>query len=181
MNILTTLKRLINVFYLVFIIIACLSMVAPFYGATGASFIQVTKEVLSMHGTDMYISTGFEYWVNLFWNVFHLGMFFMILFYLRKFVIQSVVGESFDKSTRKYLNLAGTIAFVYGSIRLISNILSPFFFESMNVELYAMILSLDFLGFGSPFFISLIGLVFIYLSQVLELSDIINEESRLTI
>lgn len=104
----------------------------------------------------------------------------MILFYLRRFVMNSVGGNSLDKSTRKYLKLAGVFCLIYGVLEIhdFSGIIS---FYMHGAELNSSMITSGFLDFGALCFTFLIGLFFIYLSKVLELSEVIKQENQLTI
>lgn len=104
----------------------------------------------------------------------------MILFFLRKFVHNSDMGAPFDRSTRKNLKLSGIFCLIYGLIRIpeLTGILT---FYRVTGEVPLSNIWSGLLDIGSFFYIILIGLFFIYLSKVLETSDAIRQENKLTI
>ncbi len=182
MDVLTVLKHAINAFFFVYLIIACLWMIPPINGTPGLDFINVINNtVTNGSGGPVEEIEGAFYWYQLIWFTFHIIMFLLILFFFRKFVLHSVVGESFDKSTRKYLRYAGICCIIYGAIRVCTDVIGPLAYYWRGAQDYLVMLSMDFVGFGSPFFTLIIGLFFMYLSKVLALSEMIHHENELTI
>ena len=163
MKVLQILKYLVNFSLVVFLVTAFFSVLHPF---TDSFYTGVEME--------KYL------WVQVTYIAVHLGVIFMILYYLRRFIVNSANGKSLDKLTRKYLRMAGIFCLLYGIIKIpqLSAFLS-FYFNYTSSD--SSILSAGFMEVGSLCFTFLIGLFFIYLSKVLELSDMIEKENRLTI
>jgi len=182
MKVLRTLKHLINFFFFAYIIAACLWVIPPLYGAGESDFITVLNSMMSSEaGGLINRAEGPEYWFFLIWFLANIGLFFTIIFYLRKFVLNSVVGDTFDKSTRKYLRRAGVVSVIYSLLSLLLSLSGRLqFFWSGGAD-FVSLFTFDFLGLGSPYFTTLMGLFFIYLSKVLELSESIQQENLLTI
>ncbi len=181
MKVLLTLKHLINFFFFLFLVLAVLWMIPPLYGALGHDFIAVIKEILTNGAGTIERAEGAYYWYLLIWFSFHIIMFFMIIYYLRRFVLESIVQGAFDRGTRKYLRLAGILFVIYGVVRIPSNLIAPLFFYWSGGENYLSFITMDLMGFDSPLFMTLIGLFFIYIAKTLELSEMLQEENRLTI
>ncbi len=125
-------------------------------------------------------SSDFYSWRSIMYILIHEIIILMVLYYLRKFVINADRGTPLDKSTRKYLKLSGIFCVIYGFLecynltgffefyRVIGEYNDPFFVQSIW-------------AFSSIIFAIFIGLFLIYLSKVLASSDELRQENILTI
>ncbi len=163
MKILVVLKHLMNFIFLAFILSSVFMLSRPFFD----------NSMGEVSNTQFIIG-------QLVLPLVHVGFIFMILFYLRKFVIQSFKGDTLQKSTTKHLKLAGIFCIVYGVIRLpqIFGIIQ--FYSIVGME-NPFLLFEDFLNLGSLYYTILIGLFFIYLSKIMDQSNLIKQENQLTI
>ena len=163
MKTLKSLKHLINFSFLIFIASVFFVFIQPFFDT---SYTQIDKESF--------------FWITLFFVAFHMGIIFMILFYLRKFIINSIGGNPLDKSTRNCLKIAGIFCLIYGAIR-IYEVSGIFAFYRYGGEINSSLITDGILHFGSLCFTWIVGLFFIYLSIVLEESEVLKQENQLTI
>ena len=162
MKVITILKYLVNFIFIAFLLTSALVLSNPFWDS---SFAEVsTVEVV---------------W-KLVFSLIHLSVIFMILFYLRKFVQGSDMGTPFDQATRKYLRLSGIFCLVYSMIKVFDIAGLITYFRVIG-DYDLRLVSESFLDFGSFFYLLFFGVFFIYLSKVLETSDLIREENKLTI
>jgi len=163
MKILTVLKGLINFIFLAFLIAALTVILIPFYHQSYSDYS--SSEVFSM---------------LILVPVFHLTVTFLILYYLRKFVYHSLENTPLDELSRKYLKLSGIFCVISGIIK-IPQLTGLITFYNVTGELKTSMIASQFLDFDSLFFIILIGIFFIYLSMVLDKSDELRQENKLTI
>ncbi len=163
MKVLTLLKHFINFIFVAFILSAILMIVVPFYNQAYTDY-----------------NASDTFWMLIIFPVVHSLIIFMILFYLRKFVNHSHIGTPLDKSTRKYLKMSGVFCLISGLIR-IPEVIGIIEFYRISGEFDPLLVTNGFIDFGSLFYIILIGLFFIYLAIVLESSDVIRQENKLTI
>lgn len=163
MKILSALKHLTNFIFIAYIISAILILILPFINPS----IQIST------GPDKYL-------VYLAMPLLYLLIIFGILFFLRKFVVTSFRKEPIDESARKNLKFSGLFCILYGVISIPKIFALIQFYRISETTNISFMLSHIF-DFGSIFYMILIGLFFIYLSKVLETSDIINQENKLTI
>jgi len=163
MKILSVLKYLINFIFLTFLIAAITVMIIPFYHQSYSDY-----------------SSTEVFWMLIIYPIVHLLVTFLILYYLRKFVYYSFDGAPMDESSRKYLKLSGIFCVISGIIK-IPQFTGLITFYNISGELKTSMIASQFLDFDSLFFIILVGLFFIYLSKVLDKSDELRQENKLTI
>lgn len=166
MKVLTLLKHLINFLFFAFLGSACLLYIGPFVSPSFADYN--SREI---------------FWLLTVFPLVHLIIIFMILFFLRKFVLHATVGTPLDASSRKYLKLSGIFCLIYGLLRVPQFFALITFYRVVGFDDVNSISQLTgfFVDLGSLFYSLLIGLFFIYLSKVLESSYLIKQENQLTI
>ena len=162
MDVLKTLKYLVNFIFIAFIISAVIMLASPYYDQSYVDYS--SSNVLGM----------------LIFSIVHLIPIFLILFYLRKFVLGSDIGTPFDKATRNNLKLSGIFCLISGMIKA-SEVAGVFAYYSYTKDYNASLITNNFFDFDSVFYMTFFGLFFIYLSKVLETSDLMREENKLTI
>lgn len=160
MKLLTVLKYSINFIFFSFILTELLVHVLSIYNGQYAS--------------DIY------FWWTITYILIHEIIILMVLYYLRKFVLNADKGTPLDKSTRKYLKLSGIFCLIYGFLDSYKLII-VFEFYSTTGEYNNPFFVENIWACSSLFFTIFIGLFFIYLSQVLASSDEIRQENKLTI
>jgi len=163
MTLLTVLKHLINFVYFAFIIMAILLITMPFIDNSYLNY-----------------SSSERYWLLVGFPAVHLILMFAILFYLRKFVLKSASGTPLDYSARKYLKPAGVLCLIFGLLKAPA-IAAIIEFMRVTGEFNTITIFHSFSSFDSVFYLILIGVFLLYLSKVLESSDIIRQENKLTI
>jgi|GEM_PF-4699493 len=122
---------------------------------------------------------GYPWYAIIFISI-HLIVIFMILFNLRKFVINSVSGNALDKSTRKYLKLAGIFSLIYGGMPIFNLFGIISYFKSAGGVSVTLVTD-AFFEVGKLCFLFVVGLFFLYLSNVLQQSEELKQENQLTI
>ncbi len=141
---------------------------------------------LVIHGLSIYNGqyqneSGINFWGPLLYVLIHEIIIIMILYYLRKFVLGAEKGAPLDKSTRKYLKLSGIFCLIYGLLDCCLELPTVLELYRYSSELSNSIFAESIWTIGFLFFIIIIGLFLIYLSEVLAASDEIRQESKLTI
>lgn len=162
MKVLMILKKLINFTYFSFVPLAIFYLIFPLYSSS------IIYESRSM------------FWLNIILPTVYLSVIFMIIFFLRKFVLNSFVNKPFDESARKYLKLSGIFCVVYGSLSLPQIFGYIVYYSTVGVD-HVNSMVYNFLNFGTFHYSILIGLFFIYMSKILEVSDLMEQENQLTI
>ena len=162
MDVLKTLKYLVNFIFIAFIISAIIVLARPFYSQ---SYDPLNSPPIV--------------WMLIF-SLVHLCPIFLILFYLRKFVLGSDLATPFDKSTRNNLKLAGIFCLISAMIKA-SEVAGIISYYSYTNDYDATLIANKFFDFDSVFYMIFFGLFFIYLSKVLKSSDLIRQENKLTI
>ncbi len=163
MKLLSVLKHLMNFVFLAFILSSIFMLVRPFYDSDSGGVS----------------NTQFIYG-QVILPIIHVAILFMILFYLRKFVLRSFKGNDLEKPTIQSLKMAGIFCIIYGVIRIPQILGIIHFYSVVGMEDPSLLLD-DFLNMGSLYYSILIGLFFIYLSRIMDQSFMIKQENQLTI
>jgi len=169
MNSLKALKVLINFFYYGFFIAALMVFYLHVFtpgGSLNSLLIDLSR---TGHEDPSSPMNTINRW-NLVLNVTRIILFFTILYFFRKAVMSFVVGNVFSRETRKYFSLMGMATVLLGLLKMFVKIF-------INYTLFP----LNFTGVESTYFTIALGLLFIYISKVLEQSAILEAESKLTI
>lgn len=175
MKSLKTLQWLINFFFFGFCLAILLALLL-FVFLPGGSLNQLLIE-LSKTGLEDSAKTIFQInYITLLLNVLRIILFGVVLYFLRKVVMNFAVGRVFDIATRNSLKYMGLYIVLLGVLKMTMQILIPYYLGH-GLTLF----SLDFAGVGSTYFIIAIGLLFSYMSKVLEQSALVQQENELTI
>ncbi|NJC27940.1 DUF2975 domain-containing protein [Neolewinella antarctica] len=161
MKLLTTVKYSINFLFFSFILTGLLN------------------HVLFYNGLPESTSTTYFWWLHIYIISAEVTV-LLALYYLREFVLSSIRGTPLDESTRKCLKLSGIFCLVYGLLDC-STLLGIFDYYRANSEFNNHFVGTIFRTCSSLFFTFFIGIFFIYLSKILESSDEIRQENKLTI
>ncbi len=142
---------------------------------------ELAIHVMSIYNGQYLNEAGILLWGPLMYIIIHEIMLLMILYYLRKFVLEAEKGTPLDRSTRKYLKLSGIFCLIYGLLDCCFELSTVFEHYSYRSEFGNAFFAESIWTIGFLFFIIVIGLFLIYLSEVLASSDELRQESKLTI
>lgn len=138
----------------------------------------ITLFQMAMQDIDNIGNPAFWY-AMIFIMAFHVVI-FLLLYYLRNFVLCSINETPLNHRSRKHLRKAGLFCFIFAFLNLYEVFATvELFYQQINSKFDVFLMS--YMSSGSFFFLVLVGLFFIYLSKVLEKSDEIRTENSLTI
>lgn len=169
------LHGIINFLYFGFFIALFLfSLVIIF--TPGGSIHELLYEFSLMGYEDHTILSKDINFFTLFINIGRLLLFISILYFFRKIVSCFRIGNAFNNPTRNYFKYMGFATIALGLLKMFIGIYIPYYF-GLGIAFG----SLNFTELESTYFIIALGLLFIYIAKVLELSAMHEEENRLTI
>lgn len=175
MTYLKTLQNLMDFYFFGFFLSMIVILSLYIFGIVGSFndlLLGLSRTGLEKHSIDQQEVI----YLNVFIHLIQFALFFAILLFFRRVVDGFSVGNVFNLSTRKNLKYMGLCTTVYGLLKMLVKVCVLNMFGEGNT-----IFSLEFTGFGSTYFITCLGLMFIYMSIVLEKSAILQKENELTI